>query len=222
MAFAPLQQATATGTAPNTSTVVTMGAVPVAGNTLTLFFLQAIAAVVVSSITQTGVTWTKRASSNVNMGLELWQGAVSLTVAAGTAITVNHSVLVGSVSIAAQEWPGGLTVNVASSNTGTSANPATGTITPATPRYILVLAATRKSGAFNTGPTNSYIALTTPNTGAQMAYLVMGSSAGTTSTDWTYSTSTAWDAIFATFVIAPKMRRTLGALGTRTGTRRAQ
>lgn len=196
----PIQQATGSGLS-GTSFTVTISAAS-SGNTLIYVSGVTDSAQTISTISCTNVTWTKAQGSNTNADVEIWYGVVA-GGSSGTTITVTTGATIGlAVRATVSEWSGVNTssqLDVHATNSGTSTNPATGTITPTAGLNELFIAATREGGTFSSGPTNGWTAGTTPNTGFQWAYKVVSNTSGTDSTDWTYSASNVWDAAYATF-----------------------
>lgn len=201
----PVQQATgqvALGTSSGTVTLST----PTNGNTIILVISTAdLTSPTISSVAQTNVTWTQAlASPNTNTRAWIYYGLVAASP--GTTITVTlGSNAVTNWSLSAAEWSGVATtspLDVSNSNIGSSTNPATGTITPTASKNELIIAAGRKMGsnAGLTGPTNSFTFLSTANAASQHAYLVVASTTGTYSTDWTYTNTGGWDVVYATFL----------------------
>lgn len=203
---APVQQANATWST-GTSYPVVMSSTPASGDVLVLLAACSdLTNGVVTGITQTGVTWHKAVGSNVNQAVDIWYGEVGS--GATSTVTVN---LAGAPSVfsraSVSEWSGvalssELDVLGTASSSGINSTLSTASVTPAAGNNSLLLAVVRKSGTFQSGPTNGFSALSTVNTGWQFAYLVATSTAGSYSTTWTYSTSGGYDAEIATFIAA--------------------
>jgi hypothetical protein len=179
------------------SGTITFTSAPVSGNTLVAVFGTSVTTSSVTSITQTGVIWTLQNSFSTNRRVEVWTGVVS--AGASTTATVANS---GAFRVEVSEWSGlpSSTADVQGTNSGSSVNPATGSIAPTAGFNTLIIALFFGSGtALSSGPTHGFTALSTGSaSNFQAAYLVQ-SSAASTSTDWTFTGSSTWAVIFATF-----------------------
>jgi hypothetical protein len=200
----PVQQATGTGSVSATSYTITMGANMTAGNVVVLVHTVTAtdANSAISSISATNVTWHSAVVFATNTRAEIWYGEIA--AGAGTVITVNLAGAASAVDHAnASEWSGLATsseLGVTGTNSATSANPTTASITPTAGRNTLIIACTRRGGTFSSGPdTGGFTALTSPTTSDQYGYLVVASASGSYSTSWTWTTSLAWGASIASF-----------------------
>ncbi len=197
---APTQEANNTATTGATTCALTISAIS-AGNTFFVEYFAPAGEQTVSSITGTNCTFTRQQqSAATNHIIDLWMGVVA-GGSTGTSITLNFSgALSGTINAHGSEWTGSYTLD-AHNNVAvtTSTNPSTGTITPTSGQNQLLIGAARRGGTFSSGPTNSFTAFTTGNAQRVAAYLVVASTTGTYSTDWTFTTSLAWEAIYATF-----------------------
>lgn len=178
---------------------------PTSGNIVILAANNSNTATTVSSISSTGVTWRGSAeiSSNTTDGMSIWCGDVG--AGAGTTITINlNTTGTGQWRANMSEWSGtnpcAAAIGAKAANTATATNPTTATITPTASKNVVMIATVRKSGSFTSGPTNSFVALGTPGSSAQFAYLVVPSTSGSYSTSWVYTTNVAYDALIATFM----------------------
>lgn len=194
-----VQQQTKAQASGVSSTSMTLTAAPGLNNSLVLTIYGTSLTDTVTGIAQTGVTWTKQTThTQVNQRLEQWLGIVT-SGSAGTSITVNFSgTTAGNNWLAVREWPNKLIKDVTGSNSSTSTAPATGTITPTAARNALIVA-DMAQGATTAGPTNGFTALTTPGSNRFSAYLLVTTTSGTYSTDWTLSSSLAWATAYVVY-----------------------
>ncbi|MDB4940465.1 MAG: hypothetical protein JWO40_890 [Candidatus Doudnabacteria bacterium] len=196
----PIQSVTQISTNSTNSTAITLTSTPINGNTLIFGRADANTAQTVSSIVETGVTWAKAVSSATNQEAEIWYGTVGS--GASTAITVNYGSTESTVStMSVTEWSGiklSSPVDAAAGNNGNSTTLTTATITPTASRNMLLIAAGRRGGAFSSGPTSGFTFIAVN----QYAYLVVGSTTGSYSTSWTYTTSNLWEVEIAAFTAA--------------------
>ena len=162
----------------------------------------------ISSISQTGVTWTRADNHTPTTArIEIWYGVV--TSAPGTVATINFTVAVSGTAVLranGSRYTCSGTVSLGVSGAGTAATAATRpteTISPTAGKSALFIAVQRGAGTFSSGPTNSFNALASGSTGFTPAYLIVGSTTGTYSTSWTYTTSQAYDTTDAVLYETP-------------------
>lgn len=183
---------------------LTMGGSPVQGNTL-IACIATNGGMTVSSITQTGVTWTKVVNQNVaGLGdIEIWSGAVGSSP--GTGITVNLSGTPTDSNANVSEWSGvGVTDVSAATQTATLATVVTDTITPTSGLNELLIGCFghgTTNAASIAGPTNGFTALTRAFhvRECESAYLVVASTTGSYSTGWTQGAGLGWFSAIASF-----------------------
>lgn len=196
----PVQQAALVSSAGTVSKTLT--STPITGNTLVLFLGSQVGdkAIVINSISQTGVTWQQAVRSNTNKGSMIWYGVVGASPSASLTATLSGtpvSTMRGGVS----EWSGLLsvgTLNSTASNSGSSTTPTTGTITPTANQQALIIA-TGSSTGNSSAPTNGFTALTTQDASFPGSYLVVANTSGTYNTAWTASSGN-WETEIATFL----------------------
>ena len=215
-----------TGANAVTSFTVTMSASPASGNTLVaVITTRGYSANRVSSIFQTGVTWTKapgaegvNTSSSSGSTTEIWYGS-NVTVGAGTAATINFpaATTLRAAAVVA-EYSGLLTaspldVTASSSNASNNITAATGTTANTTQANELWIGGIGlRDSTYNLGtPTNAFTQVasanstnnTTTNTNAKAFFLDnIVTSTGAANTSGTI-TSSRWSGAIATFKAAP-------------------
>lgn len=192
----------ATGfTASGSSFTITLSSTPVNGNTI---IVSAVTTGTISSISQTGVTWTKDvAQTPGGTDEEFWHGNVGASP--GSVITVNLS---GGTIGSGIAWEfSGLTsspYDIAANNTGTSTAPDSGTTGTTSQAVELYLAFWSQSGTGQTfsSATNSFTGLVqSTNTGHHVfggAYKIVGAT-GTADSAVTSSASAVWWGSIATY-----------------------
>lgn len=219
----PVQQATGS-TGAGSSYGITLGGSPVNGSCLVLFHTSAAATGTITSISQAGATWARVAGDNALRNGEIW---AALNVSgASTAITVNMT-LGANASGNCSEWSGvatGSATDVASATNGTSVTPATPSGTPLPGLNELIIGCIRAGGNVTAGPTGGFTALTSPDASRCFgAYQVVSSTTGSYQATWTAGLGN-WEGVIGSFKAAQStlVRRTLGNLGTRAGSRGIQ
>ncbi|MFC6877766.1 beta strand repeat-containing protein, partial [Flavobacterium myungsuense] len=210
---ARVQFATAnTGGNPATSCIATFSATPTNGNTLiAVITTRNNAANTVSSITQTGATWT-RATQGVNTNgttTEIWFAPARTTVGASVTVTLNQ--VSTRTSLVVMEYSGILALNpldVVNNSTGNSATATTNTITTTQANELLIAGVGLVNSTFTLNSiTNSFTTVanvattngTSSNNAETYALERIVNTAGTYSTGGTVSTSSQWSAAIASF-----------------------
>lgn len=196
----PVNQATGGPTTANpvTTTVTT----PTSGNLLLLQCAGNSSANTVSGITGTvtvdGNGWRSADISNTNRTVVIYY---AIAAGAGTTVIITFANSFSGVNYGCNvsEWSGANTTNALDGHgpthtTGAAASLNTATVTPAASGDLCV--AVSRVGNSVSAPTNSYTAMSTPNSNFAFAYLVPASTS--TSTGWTFSSATA-DAVIACF-----------------------
>jgi hypothetical protein len=198
----PIQEKKSDSWVSGTSFQITGLAAMTAGNTLILYYNSLTAGQAVTSLVQTNATWALADAHATGRQCEIWY-TTALTGTPGTTITINLSGTPGSVgaqSACVSEWPGQLTLDVASSTNATSTTPSPPSQTPTAGREGLNIAAIRAGGNVSAGPTGGFSALTGSDaTRGFGAYLVANPTAGSYATTWT-SANGAWAGVSAVFL----------------------
>lgn len=162
----------------------------------------------ITTITGGGTTWYQAAQFGTSLGqdTEIWYG-VNSTGSAGTititSLTNSYFNLVAVVS----EWSGfGPSPQILSgvyTNTGTTTGSTTGTIiTPG--GYDLVMGTITSVRTINSGPTNSFTALTSPLVNVADVYQIETSS-GSFSTGWGQASAGRWTDAIVSFSPSPRI-----------------
>lgn len=171
-----------------TSTAFTLAAAPTSGDTLLICAANGDSSNHITSIVQTGVTWTLVSRANALKNVEVWKGVVGSSPAAG--FTVN-SVLNGSadnIRLNVSRWQGQpevLDISASSSSATDTATINSGNITPTAGKEMVLLAVARSHLGGISAPSNSFTALTSGSTGFGFAYRKIASTSGSYSTSWT-------------------------------------
>lgn len=204
---------------PSSSDPVVLGAAPTDAAVCFLAVRHGVGATPVSSVSQTGVSWTKMCESLVTANISLWRGEVStgasatLTAALGASIAGNHIYGFWEFAVSSQ---GG---TIGAQSTGTSATSttiATPTVTfPDGGDYILIgIGDVNGSGSYVSGPSNGFTALTSAGTVVRFGHKIVDGASGTDSTSWLFGTSNAYDSCIGMYRTAnapasgqPTMRR---------------
>lgn len=153
----------------------------------------------VSSITQTGATWSKaKAQSNTNSDAEVWY--TTALSGAGTTITINLSGTPAIAGAAASEYSGldPSPLDKTTSATGSSVSPASGTTATTTVANELLIASITGTNGAISSPTNGFTLTTSTSNHGYLAKIV--SSTGAYSTAVTSATC-YWAGCIATFII---------------------
>lgn len=204
-ALALVQQATASWTS-GSSYGVTLSGAPASGDVLVLGqgASGTSANNKISSITETGVTWTKAVQSNSNEDAEIWYGVVGASASASITVTLTGTPTTTSYANVS-EWSG-LNTSSPLVASGTSANhggsgatASTSTVTPTAGQNVLLFAVTYQGGTLSSGPTNGFTALSTPSSGVQFGYEFVPNTSTSYSTSWTFSASHKWETEIGTF-----------------------
>jgi hypothetical protein len=230
----PVHQATAIWSS-GSSVVVTVSA-PAANNLLVAHYGGAQNSVIVSSISQTNVTWAGATdvASHTNRTSEIWSGLASGS--AGTSVTINLSTTPSLASASVSEWSGNDTSSFrgpGAANAGTSTTPTTASITPAAGREALFIFGSRLPSNYSSGPTGITGASTGPSrltqadTRTEQGYAIVTSTSGSYSAAWVCATSSVWDTTIAAYyapatATASLPRRIIQAAGNVGYTRRIE
>lgn len=141
-----------------------------------------------SSVTLTNVVWTNIFQYTPNTRrMEFWLGVVVGT--AGTSLTISNAVG-GFFVLEISGLP--LTATSVTGNFGTSVNPATASITPTATNEAMMIASVARANTFSSGPTNSFVDVSSSTGSARMATRDVASASGSYSTDWTFTGSLDW------------------------------
>jgi hypothetical protein len=201
----PIQEKKSDAWTSGTTITISGLAAMTAGNTLVIYYGCAAAATGVSSISQTGATWALADGHATGRASEVWY-TTALTGTPGTTITLNLSgtpLSAAAVSACLSEWPGQLSLDVASSANATDTTPSPPSQTPTSGREALVVGAIRAGGTISAGPTGGFTALTgsdgPTNPRGFGAYLVANPTSGAYATTWTQSSGT-WAGVSAVFL----------------------
>jgi hypothetical protein len=202
-------QGNARGTASNSNTVsVTLSSTPTNGNLLIAVIGIRTININVSSIAQTGVTWTKQVSKNnwdegQNLDVEIWAGVVGSGASTNITITLSGSASNAVADVC--EYSGLPTsgfLDKTATNKGLSAYPDTGTTATTSWADELWIGATNTQGGDQSNPTNGFTLLD----GITYAYaLSVGylekivSSTGTANSGTTTPAGNYWVGCIATF-----------------------
>ncbi len=196
------------GTLSGSTVSVTMSATPTDGNveiaTISTYYSSAID---VSSITQTGVTWSHVADTyQVNnvylfVTIEIWKGLVGS--GASTSVTVNFGITPSCAVANICEFSGlNGVVDKTATNTGTGLNPSTGTTATTIMANELCVGGTVGFSYTQSSPTNSFTGYDGALVGGcfsqEYLYRIV-SSTGAYSSGTTMSGSDAWAGCIATF-----------------------
>jgi len=183
---------------------------PTNGDVLILTFASSSTTVFVSSITETGVTWTSATQNKSGNGdSEIWYG--TNVSGAASAVTLNLSGTGPEVDIAnVSEWAGVATSGpVDSTGTANASNASStavtaGTVTPTNSGDLMISAAYIRAGSTTQLPPSNSFAALTPGTvsgnyrGYGAYYVEPGRAA--ISTTWTGPSSNKWAASIAGFL----------------------
>jgi hypothetical protein len=199
----PVQEKASNAWTSGTSFTISGLTTPTAGNTHVLYFGCATAGLSVASLVQTNATWALADGHITGRQCEIWY-TTALTGTPGTTITVNLSgtpAAAGLLSACVSEWPGQLTLDVASSTNATSTTPAPPSQTPTAGREALIVGAIRAGSAVSAGPTGGFTALLSSDANVRGfgAYLVANPTAGSYATTWTSGSGT-WAGVSAVFL----------------------
>lgn len=201
MPISLVQQATGSWSS-GSSYTISLGSAPASGDVLVLGSAGAGTTVSISSLSQTGVTWSKATSTTTNKDVEIWYGVAGAS--AGTTLTVTLSrTATAAIDGNLSEWSGIATSSELlsggySSTSGTSATPTTSLVSPTSGKSALIYGVALQGGTFSSGPTGGFTALSTPNSSWQFGYVLVPSTTGSYSTGWVYSSSAAWASSIAT------------------------
>jgi RHS repeat-associated protein len=137
-----------------TSGTLTLQAAPTNGNVLVLAVGGA-ASKTVSSVTETGVTWTRKVRSNHYGDADIWIGTVGANASAAITVTMSAS---SAAALAAAEFNGVTTTTDGTGGTanGSTASPASPSVTPTGSDLALSAEAWQSAATINSGPTNGY------------------------------------------------------------------
>jgi len=202
-------QGDARGTSTSSPISVTMSAAPQQGDTLIAVIVTRsyTAYSTVSSITQTGVTWTHVTSGQGSgyLDVEIWIGVVGSGASSSASVAVGSSVVAGVADICEYKGIASSPTDETASNSGSSTTTDTGT-TPTTTQAneLWIGGIVSASGSQLTSPTNGFTLLD----GAGYNYLISAaylekivSSAGTADSGTTAS-SAQWAGCIAAFKAA--------------------
>lgn len=181
---------------------------------------------IISSISQTNVTWnSQQTSAPTNHDVEEWLGVP--TGVPGTTVTLNFSAPLPATARALFiEWACKLTKQT--SGTGTAGSPSstqdTGSFTPTAGRVALISTAERSTGTFLSGPTGGFTDDgSSGSTTSKGAYLVVNPPGTTGSYQCTWSTTASvnWASIYVVYNVTPLVvnRRITQANVNRAGSR---
>lgn len=202
----PVQEKASNNWTTGTSFTISGISSPTNGNFGVIYFDGSTNTAGITSITQTGATWTSAVVQSAgSRRAEVWYTS-SVFSSGGTTITVNLNFtpsLAAGQSAAYSEWSstGGLTVDATANAQANSATVDAGPITPTSGRNALIIMGSRIGGAYSSGPTNSFTQLTSADAGVRGygAYLLTSPTSGAYSTSFTAG-SGAWGAAIASFV----------------------
>lgn len=168
MAIALVQHTSSVTTATVTSITISFGSAPTDGNSLVMALWAGSYNNSVTSITQTGATWTKSVALNNGEGIEIW----SATNISGAASSLTINIGVGGLANTAvfiSEWSGGATSGFLDktatnflNNNGTNDTLDSGTTATTTQNNELWLAVLGVGGVSNTissSPSNGFTQL---------------------------------------------------------------
>lgn len=203
-------QGNARGTSLTNSISVTMTSTPTSGDMLiaTIGTYSSTAFATVSSISETGVTWTRQAQETYGSGsywrvVEIWAGVVGS--GALTSITINLAVAADYGAIAdVCEYSGLLTsgfLDKTAVNTGSSTAPDTGTTATTTQPNELWIGNTGVAASPQTNPTNGFTLLDGVSFSSfSVAYLEnIVNAIGTANSGTTIPAGVGWVGCIATF-----------------------
>jgi hypothetical protein len=156
-------QGVARGTSTSSSVSVTMGATPTQGNVLIATVSSSMypsGPATVSSITQTGVTWTKQANNayNSEWDAEIWYGVIGSGASTSVTITLSATANYGAV-VDICEYSGLNTttfLDKTATNGGSSTTTDTGTTATTTQANELWIGAITTNLRYQSAPTNSF------------------------------------------------------------------
>jgi hypothetical protein len=199
----PVQEKASNAWTSGTSFTISGLTTPTVGNTMVLYFNSLTNTMAITSLVQTNVTWALADGHATGRSVEVWY-TTAIASSPGTTITINLSATpatAGQQSACVSEWPGQLTLDVASSTNATSTTPAPPSQTPTASREALIVGAIRSGAAVSAGPTGGFTALLSSdaNVRGYGAYLVANPTSGSYATTWT-SGSGAWAGVSAVFL----------------------
>jgi autotransporter-associated beta strand protein len=210
----------------NTSFTVNLGSAPVAGNSLiAVISTRGTAANQVTSIAQTGVTWTRASQATNTNGstTEIWYASGVSTSDQSIVVNLANSLRAAGVII---EYSGVLSaspLDVVASNTGNGTTASTGTTaTTAQANELWIGGIGLVSSSYTLGtPTNSYTAVanaasgsgTATNNARVYALERFVTATGTQGSGGTVSTSSQWSGTVAKFKAAVASGSTLALSG---------
>ena len=206
-----LVQGNAKGTSATSTITVTLVSTPISGNVLIAVIGTRLAAteVTVSSITQTGVTWTEQISKySGNINVELWLGVVGS--GASTTITITLSATPSGSVADVCEWSGIATsgfLDKTATNAGAGYTADTGTTDTTTKANELWVGGINDQSGDLTTPTNGFTLLDgLTQTWLVIAYLYkIVSATGTANSGASTVASNSWVGCIATFkALSPK------------------
>jgi hypothetical protein len=201
-----------------------LDSVPTEGNLLLLMAASPGVNQGVTSLVQTGVTWTKRQDGATNTTVEIWEGEVGSGASATIAITREASANSCAFSCIEVVPASGAAYNAGLSGTsaGNSTTPATVSVSPASASKWVMVSAVRKSGtSLISGPASGWTALTSSTSSAFFAYKLSNAGPGTSEQNaYQRDTSTGWDAALVTIYVgsAPNTAPTASITGPASGT----
>jgi hypothetical protein len=200
-------QGNARGTATSGSTIaVTLGAAPTSGNVLIAVYGAVVnPATTVSSITQTGVTWTQKTVKlhNNYYESEIWLGVVGAGASTSVTLSLSGSIPATYAVVAdiCEYYGVATTTDKTATNGGGSVYPDTGTTANTTQATELWIGGTVLSSYTQSTPTNGFTLLDGALTGyTSTAYLEkIASAIGTANSGTTGAASGQWSGCIATF-----------------------
>lgn len=201
MAIALVQQKLSQPTGATSFVNVVLDATPTNGNTLILTLRRGTTTNVITSITQTGATWSKATQVAANSDSEIWYSTAASSASATVKVTFTSSASVTGTIINVSEWSGfsgSVTLDVSNTASGTSQNPTSPSITTTKANELLIAALSLGSTVSVSPPDSSFTALSATDTNAAFAYRIVGST-GTYSTTWPTNSSSSWDSTIAGF-----------------------
>jgi RHS repeat-associated protein len=150
----PAQVQAAKGSFNAASGTLTLQAAPASGHVLVLAVAGA-ASKTVSSVVETGVTWTRKLRSNHYGDADVWVGTVGTNASAAIKVTMSAS---SAFAVATAEFSGVTTTADGSGATanGSSASPASPAVTPSAADLAVSVQAWQSAATINSGPTNGY------------------------------------------------------------------
>lgn len=196
MAITVINPTSANAWTSGTTITVTVPA-PTDGNTLVVQFGATVTtSPTVSSITQTGATWSRASgATNTLRNTETW---IAPNVSgAGTTVTINLSANPGAAGVQAAKYfeVTGLGAQTAvqmidataDNSTSSTSTLTTASITPTAGREAVIFAHVRSGGNYSSGPTGGFTGVTAPDVRTFCGYIIVASTSGSYSTSWTQS-----------------------------------